>query len=136
MSPAWLCPAVWKVQEFFAIPAGSQPAFSREGLFEGWAGRGDPVTLEPHGFTLSAYTEAAESDMRKPRLQAKSFLCRTAQQPISPLWLHREAINQVGSHMCLWVTACAHSVLTECCLRPENQEMSLKVHFADLISRF
>lgn len=66
MSPAWLCPAVLKVQEFFANPAGSQPAFSKEGLFEGWASRGDTVTLEPHGFTLSAHAEAAESDMRKP----------------------------------------------------------------------
>lgn len=66
MSPAWLCPAVLKVQEFFGIPAGNRPAFSREGLFEDWASRGDTVTLEPHGFTLSAYAEAAESDMRKP----------------------------------------------------------------------
>lgn len=100
MSSAWLCPAVLKVQEFFAIPAGSQSAFSREGLFEGWASRGDPVTIGPPSFTLSAYIEAAESDMRKPQLQAKSSLCWTAQHPIS-LLLASHGFSHVFMGNCL-----------------------------------
>lgn len=82
------------------------------------------MTLEPHCFALSVYTEAAESYTRKSC--SRPSHTSVGQTSMSfPLLLVPQGSHQPGSHMCLWITACVHSVLAKC-LRLENQEMFLK----------